>query len=82
MMMAGDTYSQWWQDKGGFNYIKFLYDKKYAPGSNDGLQSGTGANIAKHLYGDDADHIKALEEVQASRLQISPPMYCALLMFI
>lgn len=59
MMMAGDTYSQWWQDKGGFNYIKFLYDKKYAPGSNDGLQSGTGANIAKHLYGDDADHIKA-----------------------
>ena len=58
MMMAGDTYSQWWQDKGGFNYIKFLYDKKYAPGSNDGLQSGTGANIAKHLYGDDADHIK------------------------
>lgn len=58
MMMAGDTYSQWWQDKGGFNYIKFLYDKKYAPGSNDGLQSGTGANIAKHLYGDDADHVK------------------------
>lgn len=58
MMMAGDTYSQWWQDKGGFDYIKFLYDKKYAPGSNDGLQSGTGANIAKHLYGDDADHVK------------------------
>lgn len=58
MMMAGDTYSQWWQDKGGFDYIKFLYDKKYAPGSNDGLQSGTGANIAKHLYGNDADHVK------------------------
>lgn len=58
MMMAGDTYSQWWQDKGGFDYLKFLYDKKYAPGSNDGLQSGTGANIAKHLYGDDADHVK------------------------
>lgn len=58
MMMAGDKYDQWWQDKGGFDYIKFLYDKKYAPGSNDGLQSGTGANIAKHLYGDDYDHVK------------------------
>lgn len=58
MMMAGDTYSQWWQDKGGFDYIKFLYDKKYAPGSNEGLQSATGANIAKHLYGDDADHVR------------------------
>ncbi len=58
MMMAGDKYSQWWQDKGGFDYLKFLYDKTYAPGSNDGLQSGTGANIAKHLYGDDADHVK------------------------
>lgn len=58
MMMAGDTYSQWWQDKGGFDYLKFLHDKKYAPGSNDGLQSGTGANIAKHLYGNDADHVK------------------------
>uniref|UniRef100_UPI0040276094 RagB/SusD family nutrient uptake outer membrane protein n=1 Tax=Prevotella sp. TaxID=59823 RepID=UPI0040276094 len=58
MMMAGDTYSQWWSDKGGFDYIKFLYDKNYAPGSNEGLQSATGANIAKHLYGDDADHVK------------------------
>ena len=58
MMMAGDKYSQWWQDKGGFDYIKFLYDKDYAPGSNEGLQSGTGANIAKHLYGDDYDHVK------------------------
>lgn len=56
MMMAGDKYDYWWQDEGGFDYIKFLYDKDYAPGSNDGLQSGTGANIAKHLYGNSADH--------------------------
>ena len=58
MMMAGDTYSYWWQDKGGFDYLRFLYDKDYAPGSNDGLQSGTGANIAKHQYGNNSDHIK------------------------
>lgn len=56
MMMAGDTYSYWWQDEGGFDYLKFLYDKDYAPGSNDGLQSATGSNIAKHLYGNSADH--------------------------
>lgn len=59
MMMAGDKYDYWWQDKGGFDYLKFLHDKEYAPGSNDGLQSGTGANIAKHLYGNNADHVKA-----------------------
>ncbi|MDE6348147.1 MAG: RagB/SusD family nutrient uptake outer membrane protein [Bacteroides sp.] len=58
MMMAGDKYDYWWQDKGGFDYLKFLYDKEYAPGSNDGLQSTTGANIAKHLYGNANDHIK------------------------
>lgn len=58
MMMAGDTYSQWWQDKGGFDYLRFLYDKDYAPGSNDGLQSATGANIAKHQYGNNSDHQK------------------------
>lgn len=67
MMMAGDTYNQWWSDKGGFDYIKFLYDKNYAPGSNEGLQSATGANIAKHLYGDDADHVKHLVLVLVSR---------------
>ncbi|MBR1463901.1 MAG: RagB/SusD family nutrient uptake outer membrane protein [Prevotella sp.] len=58
MMMAGDTYSYWWQDKGGFDYLRFLYDKAYAPGSNDGLQSVTGANIAKHQYGNNSDHQK------------------------
>lgn len=58
MMMAGDTYSQWWQDKGGFDYLRFLYDKDYAPGSYEGLQSATGANIAKHQYGNNSDHQK------------------------
>lgn len=59
MMMAGDKYDYWWQDKGGFDYLRFLHDKDYAPGSNDGLQSGTGSNIAKHLYGNNADHVKS-----------------------
>lgn len=69
MMMAGDKYDYWWQDKGGFDYLKFLYDKEYAPGSNDGLQSATGANIAKHLYGNANDHIKTFG--------ISPNMQCS-----
>lgn len=58
MMMVGDKYDYWWQDKGGFDYLKFLYDKDYASGSNVGLQSGTGSNIAKHLYGNNEDHKK------------------------
>lgn len=58
MMMAGDKYDYWWQNKGGFDYLKFLYDDEYAPGTNDGLQSGTGANIAKHMYGNNEDHIR------------------------
>lgn len=58
MMMPGDKYSYWWQDKGGFDYLQFLYDKSYAPGSNVGLSSATGANIAKHLYGNNEDHKK------------------------
>lgn len=56
MMMAGDKYDYWWQDQGGFDYIRFLYDSDYAPGSENGLQSATGSNIAKHMYGNDADH--------------------------
>lgn len=58
MMMAGDKYDYWWQDKGGFDYLKFLHDKEYAPGSNAGLQSATGSNVAKHLYGNANDHLK------------------------
>lgn len=58
MMMAGDKYDQWWQNKGGFDYLKFLYDKDYAPGSQSGLSSATGANVAKHLYGNNDDHVR------------------------
>lgn len=56
MMMAGDTYSYFWRDKGGFDYIRFLYDAEYNPNSGGRLDSGTGCNIVKHLVGNSADH--------------------------
>lgn len=56
MMMAGDKYDYWWQDKGGFDYLRFFYDSEYSPGSAGTIRSATGANVAKHLYGDAEDH--------------------------
>lgn len=71
-MMAGDVYSYFWRDrtydnaingKGqGFDYLAFLYDANYYCDDNyagiekKGLQASTGANIAKHLYGNIKDH--------------------------
>lgn len=57
MMMAGDVYEYFWTDKGGFDYLRFLYDEVYAPGTSGGLQANSGANNVKHLYGDTQDHI-------------------------
>jgi len=60
MMMAGDTYDYFWTDKGGFDYLKFIYDKDgYGKGGPGALQSPTGANCVKHLYGDTYDHVQA-----------------------
>lgn len=56
MMMAGDTYDYFWRDKGGFDYLRFLYDADYNPNSTGKLQSGTGANLVKHLVGNSKDH--------------------------
>lgn len=56
MMLPGFTYDYFWQDRGGFDYLKFLYDKDYAKGSPGELQSATGANCVKHLYGNNYDH--------------------------
>lgn len=71
-MMAGDIYSYFWRDKTydnalhgrgtGFDYLAFLFDENYYCDDNykgvkkKGLQSSTGANIAKHLYGNIKDH--------------------------
>lgn len=60
MMMAGDTYDYFYTDCGGFNFLKFLY-KGYKDHTSEGqMESGTGANSVKHLYGDAADHLAAL----------------------
>ena len=59
MMMAGDFYDYFWTDKTdrqgrkGFNFLQFLYDSNgYGSGGSGTLQSATGANCVKHLYGD------------------------------
>lgn len=67
MMMAGDKYEYFWQDKGGFDYINFIYDKDgYGKGGPGELQSPTGANEVKHLYGNVNDHMKGLGVSAAS----------------
>ena len=66
IMMPGDFYSYFWTDhvdangKTGFNYLQFLFDKDgYGAGSTGNLASGTGANVAKHMYGNTYDHVQA-----------------------
>ena len=57
MMMAGDKYDYFWQDKGGFDLLRFVYDSDYGVGGPGGTwQCGTGAYAVKHLYGDTYDH--------------------------
>ncbi|MCD8183212.1 MAG: RagB/SusD family nutrient uptake outer membrane protein [Bacteroides sp.] len=58
MMLPGDKYDYFWTDKGGFDYIKFIYDTDYNAAATGSLQSATGSNTVKHLYGDAEDHVK------------------------
>lgn len=59
-MQAGDKYEYFWTNKGGFDYLKFIYDADYGKGGPGGeLQSATGANCVKHLYGNGYDHEQA-----------------------
>lgn len=61
MMMAGDVYEYFWQDKGGFDFLRFIYDTEYGVGGPGGaMQCPTGANAVKHLYGNNGDHIAAI----------------------
>lgn len=67
MMMFGDQYDYFWTDvAGGFDFYRFFYDENYGPGGLSGNASsksfgcGSGANYAKHIYGDKADHIAAV----------------------
>ena len=81
MMMAGDFYDYFWTDKTdnkgrkGFNYLQFLYDAdKYGSGGPGKLQSATGANCVKHLYGDAYDHKTfAIDGISASNMHSSLP---------
>lgn len=57
MMMAGDVVPYLWQDKQGLNYLRFIYDGDYNESATGVAQSPTGANVVKHLYGNNADHI-------------------------
>ena len=60
MMMAGDYYPYFWQDKGGFDVLRFLYDPEYGVGSPGQFCGPCGAQNCKHLYGNNADHVAAL----------------------
>ncbi|MCQ2334601.1 MAG: RagB/SusD family nutrient uptake outer membrane protein [Paludibacteraceae bacterium] len=62
-MTAGDVYEYFWQDKGGFDLLRFLYGEGYRDGGPMGGPGvgcyGGGAFMVKHLHGNNADHIAA-----------------------
>ena len=65
MMLPGFTYSYFWRDhemnstthEMGFDYLKFMFDTDYNKSAGGQLNSGTGSNCVKHLYGNTADHV-------------------------
>ena len=60
MMTVGDVVPYLWRDHGGFDYMRFEYDKSYNPAAWGEHRSPTGCNIVKHLYGNNADHVAVL----------------------
>lgn len=60
MFLPGYTYSYFWADKGGFDYLRFIYDTDYNTSAGGQLNSGTGSNCVKHLYGNAQDHIDGI----------------------
>ena len=60
MMTVGDVVPYLWRDKGGFDYMRFEYDKTYNPAAWGEHRSPTGCNVVKHLYGNNADHLTVL----------------------
>lgn len=65
MMLPGFVYEYFWQDKGGFDFLRFTYDDTYNASAHDDdktndhldLVCPTGAPPVKHLYGNAQDHI-------------------------
>ena len=80
IMMFGDFYPQYWQDKGGFDMYRFYFDDNYYPsgldanGSNKQWCCQSGALYAKHLYGCGSDHLAALG-VSAERMCYQLPTH-------
>ena len=80
IMMFGDFYPQYWQDKGGLDLYRFYFDDDYYPtgleanGSNKQWCSQSGAVYAKHLYGCGSDHLAALG-VSADRMCYQLPTH-------
>ena len=80
IMMFGDFYPQYWQDKGGFDMYRFYFDPSYYPtgleanGSNAQWCCQSGAIYAKHLYGCGSDHVAALG-VNADRMCYQLPTH-------
>ena len=80
IMMFGDQYPQFWQDKGGFDMYRFYFDDSYYPtgleanGSNHQWCCATGALYAKHLYGCGSDHATALG-ISADRMCYQLPTH-------
>lgn len=60
MMTVGDVIPYLWRDKGGFDYMRFEYDKEYNPAAWGEHRAPTGCNVVKHLYGNNADHVAVL----------------------
>lgn len=59
MMLPGDVYEYFWQDKGGFDPLRFYYDAEYGCGTNE-WQGPTGTQCVKHLAGNISDHEKGI----------------------
>ncbi len=60
MMLPGFFYSYFWQDKGGFDYLKFQFDTSYNASAAGEVKPATGANVVKHLYGNANDHVAGI----------------------
>ncbi|MGM9767118.1 MAG: RagB/SusD family nutrient uptake outer membrane protein [Candidatus Cryptobacteroides sp.] len=74
MMMAGDFYPYFWQDKGGFDVLRFMYDAEYGAGGPGEFCGPCGAQNCKHLYGNNADHEAALGK-SADRMAYELPTH-------
>ena len=60
MMTVGDVVPYLWRDHGGFDYMRFEYDKTYNAAAYGEHRAPTGCNAVKHMYGNNADHVTAL----------------------